>query len=178
MLFRSIEQSPIRDEQLAKGGKVDVIISGGSGSIKVPDLKNYPTINDVRDALIEAGLNLGAVTYVDSDLPKDTVISQDPAAGYNLAPGQRVSIQVSSGKVAIPDVIGKTEAQARAILLNAGFQPSVDYMVDSTQTMGVVLSQAPDSTMKGQVGSLISLIVNGTAPSPSPSDSATTPTVP
>ena len=173
-----IEQSPIKDEQLAKGGKVDVIISGGSGSIKVPDLKNYPTINDVRDALIEAGLNLGAVTYVDSDLPKDTVISQDPAAGYNLAPGQRVSIEVSSGKVAIPDVIGKTEAQARAILLNAGFQPSVDYMLDSTQPTGVVLSQAPDSTMKGQVGSLISLIVNGNAPSPSPSDSVTAPTVP
>jgi serine/threonine-protein kinase len=173
-----IEQSPIKDEQLPKGGSVDVIISGGSGSITVPDLKNYPTINDVRDALIEAGLNLGAVTYVDSDLPKDTVISQNPAAGYNLAPGQRVNVEVSSGKVAIPDVIGKTEAQARAILLNAGFQPSVDYMIDSTQPMGVVLSQAPDSTMKGQVGSLISLVINGTAPSPSPSDSSTNPTIP
>ncbi|NBO45713.1 MAG: Stk1 family PASTA domain-containing Ser/Thr kinase [Actinobacteria bacterium] len=168
-----IEQSPIKDEQLPKGGSVDVIVSGGSGSIKVPDLRNYPTINDVRDALIEAGLNLGAVTYVDSDLPKDTVLSQNPAAGYNLAPGQRVSVEVSSGKIAIPDVIGKTEAQARAILLNAGFQPSVDYMVDSTQPNGVVLSQAPDSTMKGQVGSLISLVINGTAPSASPTDSAT-----
>lgn len=170
-----IEQSPIRDEQLPKGGSVDVIISGGSGSITVPDLRNYPTINDVRDALIEAGLNLGAVTYVDSDLPKDTVLSQNPAAGYNMAPGQRVNVEVSSGKIAIPDVIGKTEAQARAILLNAGFQPSVDYMVDSTQPNGVVLSQAPDSTMKGQVGSLISLVVNGTAPSSSPSGSTTPP---
>ena len=169
-----IEQSPIKDEQLPKGGSVDVIISGGSGSIKVPDLTNYPTINDVRDALIEAGLNLGAVTYVDSDLPKDTVISQDPAAGYNLAPGQRVNVQVSSGKIPIPNVIGKTEAQARAILLNSGFQPSVDYQIDATQPMGVVLAQAPDSTMTGQVGSLISLIVNGTAPSPSESQSPTT----
>lgn len=168
-----IEQSPIKDEQLPKGGSVDVIVSGGSGSIKVPDLRNYPTINDVRDALIEAGLNLGAVTYVDSDLPKDTVLTQNPAAGYNLAPGQRVNVEVSSGKIAIPDVIGKTEAQARAILLNAGFQPSVDYMIDSTQPNGVVLSQAPDSTMKGQVGSLISLVINGTAPSASPTDSAT-----
>ena len=173
-----IEQSPIKDEDLPKGGKVDVIISGGSGSIKVPDLKNYPTINDVRDALIEAGLNLGAVTYIDSDLPKDTVISQTPAAGLNLAPGARVNVEVSSGKIPIPNVVGMTEAQARAILLNAGFQPSVDYQLDSTQPTGVVLAQAPDSTMKGQVGSLISLIVNGTAPTVNPSDTPTDGTVP
>ena len=89
-----------------------------------------------------------------------------------------MNVEVSSGKIPIPNVVGMTEAQARAILLNAGFQPSVDYQLDSTQPTGVVLAQAPDSTMKGQVGSLISLIVNGTAPTVNPSDTPTDGTVP
>lgn len=178
-----IEQSPIRDEDLPRGGKVDVIISGGSGSIKVPDLRNYPTITDVRDALIEVGLNLGAVTYVDSELPKDTVISQTPGAGFNLAPGARVNIEVSSGKKAVPSVLGLTEVLARATLLSAGFQVSVEYEPDPMlppESAGKVTAQVPKplgddgKPVKADAGSTVYIIINGTAPTetPAPSPSA------
>ncbi|MBU6213939.1 MAG: PASTA domain-containing protein [Actinomycetales bacterium] len=128
--------------------------------VRVPDFRNYPTVDDVRDAVASAGLRMGFIRYVDSDLPHETVLSQSPNAGVMVDPGSRVNIQVSSGKVAVPDVLGKTEAQARASLLNAGFQPSVDYMFDSSQPMGVALSQTPEPDAKMQVGSVVSVMVN------------------
>src|SRR5205085_1554367 len=64
-----------------------------------------------------------------STVDQGKVISQDPAAGSDAAKGDTVTIVVSTGpeQVQVPNVVGKTESQARTALINAGFQVSVSY---------------------------------------------------
>ena len=66
-------------------------------------------------AITGAGLTLGTVTTASSTtVPSGTVISQNPAAGTQVAAGSAVALVVSSGppQVATPNVVGQTQAAA------------------------------------------------------------------
>jgi len=66
--------------------------------VTVPDVAGMPRA-DALAALAAAGLAAGEVTEESSKtVPKDHVISQDPAAGASVAPGTPVRLVVSSGK--------------------------------------------------------------------------------
>jgi eukaryotic-like serine/threonine-protein kinase len=166
-----IEQSYPQDTSIASGTTVDVVVSSGSGAITVPSLTNYVSIDDARAALERIGLALGAVTYQDNSTPTGTVLSQNPVAGQDVDSSTAVDIVVSNGKVLIPDVLNKTESVARALLSNAGFQVIVEYQTLIAGSAGVVVSQTPDSTMTGTVGSIVNIVVSRA--STSPTDSAT-----
>ena len=53
------------------------------------------------------------------------MISQNPAAGSEVARGSTVTITVSTGKpqVSVPDVVGMKEAKANSALSRAGLTP-------------------------------------------------------
>ena len=74
-------------------------------------------------ALREAGLKVteGKPVYSD-DVAKDLVVDQDPDAGERLEKGAVVTIHLSLGvkMVKVPNVLGKTEKDARALLARAG----------------------------------------------------------
>ncbi|MBS1222932.1 MAG: serine/threonine protein kinase, partial [Proteobacteria bacterium] len=60
-------------------------------------------------------LKVGTVTQEPSStVPKGSVISQDPAAGFVTAAGSAVNLVVSSGPplLEVPDVVGKTQQDA------------------------------------------------------------------
>jgi eukaryotic-like serine/threonine-protein kinase len=61
---------------------------------------------------------------VPSSQPSGIIVSQSPAAGSPVAPGQTVTVHVSSGPpmVTIPDVRGERFGQAKHQLENLGFQ--------------------------------------------------------
>lgn len=171
-----IEQSYPQDTSIATGTSVDVVVSSGSGAITVPNLTNYVSIADARAALERVGLALGAVTYQDNPAPEGTVLSQNPPAGQDIDSSTPVDITVANGKVLIPDVVGKSESVARALLSNAGFQVNVEYQPLISGVAGIVVSQFPSANTSGKPGSIISLTVSsqGTGPTDSatPTDSA------
>jgi eukaryotic-like serine/threonine-protein kinase len=90
-----LETHPVAGQVVSPSTRVDVVVSSGPPAINTPDVvgQSYGT---ARAMLEQVGLHLGDVT-VDSlatGIP-NTVISQTPAAGSRLAPGSRVSLQIT-----------------------------------------------------------------------------------
>lgn len=90
--------SPAVGEQFAVGGTVTVYISLGSEKKLIKHINVVGlTYEQAVRKLSEVGLNVGRVTYEESDKPEGTVIAQLPeyAASVEIAEGSLVNITVS-----------------------------------------------------------------------------------
>jgi len=185
-----IGQDPASGELIEVGQAINLIVSAGKDQVSVPDLVSLPTIEDARLALTEVGLLLGRVTPVDSEKPEGTIIEQDPVANSMVEVGTLVNVTASNGKIAVPDVVGKNETQAKNTLLNAGFLVDIVRVPDGTVAVGTVLSQSPESDELALKGSIVTLTVaiapvvilcpdgstvpqNGVCPTPKPTPKPT-----
>jgi serine/threonine-protein kinase len=126
-------------------------------------------------ALAEAELVLGKVTPKDSDKPEGTVIAQDPEANTPVDVGTLVSITVSSGKIPVPNVVGKSQSAAKNTLLNAGFEVEIVTEEDGTVAAGTVTSQSPAAKKKALRGTTVTLVVASTPKPISCPDGTTVP---
>jgi serine/threonine-protein kinase len=174
-----ISQDPRTGELVAVGSLVDVVVSAGKEQVPVPDLIDLASESDARRALAEAGLTLGTVTPEDSDRPEGTVLRQEPAPYETVDAGSVVDIWVSNALVEVPDVVGRTEAQARTDLFNLGFEVAYGPELETTQfAPGTVADQTPVGGEKAKKGSLVTLTL-AKAPAPTPTPTPTpTPSVP
>lgn len=74
---------------------------GGVGTmVQVPTVTGQ-TLQSATDMLIQAGLQLGAITREPSAQAEEIVLAQNPPAGASVTSGSQVSLQVSQGD-AIP----------------------------------------------------------------------------
>jgi serine/threonine-protein kinase len=172
-----ISQDPRTGELVAVGSIVDVVVSAGKEQVQVPDLIDFTSESDARRALAEAGLTLGKVTPEDSDRPEGTVLRQEPAPYETVDAGSAVDIWVSNAQVEVPNVVGRTEAQARTDLFNLGFEVAYGPELETTEfAPGTVADQTPVGGEKAKKGSLVTLtLAKAPAPTPTPTP---TPSVP
>jgi len=99
-----------------------------------------------------------------SDRPQGVVFAEKPGAGTQLDKGQTVTIFVSSGRLAVPDVTGSTLADAQQKLEALGFKVEVK-RVASTKQKGIVLDQDPAAGVTALRGTTVTLNVSsGTKP--------------
>ena len=143
---------------LKRGTKVSLVISKGRQPIAVTDFTNKPA-SDAVDALSKAGLEVDATEQANSDtVAKGNVISQSPAGG-TLYKGDTVKLVVSKGPVLVkvPDVQGKQEAEAKAILEGVGFKVEVERFMGGI--FGTVRSQEPGANTEQPKGSTIKLVI-------------------
>lgn len=155
-----ISQSPGRDIMVSKGSTVDIVISTGPGQVAVPQLADLISPDDARVALGKVGLSLGTVTQENADAAAGTVLRSDPEAGTMVDPGTSVSIWISSGLIAIPNVVGYPATQAQAELANAGFNVETVPQVDTSVAEGTVLSQNPVGGGTAEQGATVTLTVS------------------
>jgi beta-lactam-binding protein with PASTA domain len=89
------------------------------------------------------------------------VVSQDPAGGSRLARGRVVALVVSKGSasVAVPTLVGMTEANAVTALTNAGLKANV-VQVSSSQPVGKVIAQNPAAGKQANRGASVRLNVS------------------
>jgi beta-lactam-binding protein with PASTA domain len=111
----------------------------------------------IRDRDLEALPRTGQ-----SNRPSGVVFAQRPGAGTQLDEGQTVTISVSSGRRAVPDVTGLPLAQARQRLEAAGFQTEVR-RVASSRPRGIVADQEPLPGVTAVRGTTIRLSVSSGA---------------
>ena len=152
-----ISQNPGKETEVNKGTAVNVIVSKGKGQVQVPDLINYVSVEDARQALYAVGLTLGPVTYEDSDKPKDAVLRTDPIAGTVVDEGTAIAIVLSSGKLKVPNVVGMTESDAKNAL--KGFVITIIYEESDVVTAGTVISQTPAGDVQADPGSSVTIVV-------------------
>jgi serine/threonine-protein kinase len=165
-----IAQQPAAGEGIEQGQAVNVTVSTGREQSTVPQLVGLTTLDDVRVALSDFGLVLGAITESDSNQPGGYVLEQNPGEGTQVAAGSAVDIVVSSGLVELPNVTGATEAQARSDLAQAGFEVQVVEQESSISSPGQVLAQSPQPGTQLARGSLVTITVAIAVPVPTPTD--------
>ncbi len=86
-----------------------------------------------------------------------TVTDQSPKAGTTEPTGTLVSLTVGPNQVNVPDVTGKTEADAASVLQAAGFKVQVRQQPTSRAQPGIVINQDP--TGQANQGSTVTLTV-------------------
>jgi serine/threonine-protein kinase len=142
----------------------------GQNLVITPNLKSK-TIDEATLALAEVGLKVGTETpQADDNVPKGTIIGQDPAPGELIEVGQAVNLIVSAGKdqVPVPDLTNLLSIDdARLILTEAKLLLGRVTPVDSEQPEGTILEQDPIANTVVDVGTLVSVKVsNGKIPMP------------
>ena len=110
---------------LPKGVEVTVTVSSGPTPREIPDVTGA-SYDEAVAALAAAGLKAERVDVFSSDVPKDAVVSTKPGVGKAVERDSTVTVNVSKGPdtVPVPDVTGRTVAEATAALQAAGLQVS------------------------------------------------------
>ncbi|MFI8080700.1 Stk1 family PASTA domain-containing Ser/Thr kinase [Kitasatospora sp. NPDC086009] len=104
-----------------KSDAVGVTVSRGPKRIAVPELVGRPA-EQAAAALSGVQLARGGVTETYNDtVPEGSVISSSPVAGQQVPENTPVSLVVSKGMVAVPDVTGMSKDDAAKALQAAGF---------------------------------------------------------
>ena len=147
------EQGIVMDANVAagtmvpEGSNVVLTVSAGSEGIEVPDV--------VGLSEAEAVANLGKKGFVvnktegnDAYIKAGDIITQSPKAGTMAPSGSAVTICISLGpdqsKVRVPDVVGRSEEEAMAMLVEAGLQLGVVSEVnnENAELTGLVCYQS------------------------------------
>ncbi len=109
-------------------------------NVVVPEVTGAKSAFEAEKKLTEAELKLAPVTKqkVTTEAPPGTVISQTPAAGEKAKKDSEVSVQIAvgNGKVEVPDIVGKTQAEAEPLVRKQDL------------TIGQVSPQPPDPKAK------------------------------
>ena len=150
---------------LAVGGIVLLAMINSNSTPKtvaVPSLVNK-TKTEAQTALAAADLTMKPVTAASTDVPKDTVISTDPAAGTQVALKSEVTVTISTGPgtATVPDVSGLTQDQARSQLTTAGLTVATVEADDSPlQPKDRVTKTDPAANVSVAAGSAVTLFVS------------------
>jgi serine/threonine-protein kinase len=130
-----------------------------------------------QTALSTAGFTSVNTNQVDSVKPAGTVIAVDPKEGTQVPKSQRITLQESSGKAAIPDVKGKSQADAEKLLRDAGFTNVTVQSVESdTVPQGSAVGTEPGAGNSAGADTPITLLIAvPTPPSASSTPASSTP---
>jgi serine/threonine-protein kinase len=178
---RVISTSPDAQTPIDVGATVILTVSSGREKVAVPDVVGQDR-EDARAQLEQAGFVVDTKQQDDRDHDPGTVLSQDPAAGTQLAQGKTVTITVAKepDTTTVPDVVGRGVNEAVNLLSDAGFVPNqVTQNVSERSQDGKVLSQSPQANTDAKSGSRVTITVGRyVPPTTTPTNPTTTPTNP
>ncbi|MEV5838017.1 Stk1 family PASTA domain-containing Ser/Thr kinase [Nocardia sp. NPDC052112] len=136
------------------GSRVDidraivVILGSGPEQIRVPNVVGQDISVAQPNLVDSAGFKI-TIQEVPSSKPKGEVIATNPAGGTTADKGSTVTVQVSSGDITMPSLIGLTAAQAVDKLRQAGWTGTSAQISQSAQgtfdtnSVGRIVSQQP-----------------------------------
>jgi len=156
-----LRTAPGRGESIDKGGTVALVMSLGPERYAVPQVVGKT--EDVARRLIEENkLQVAAPeSRFSLKVEEGAVISVDPEVGTEVKPDTAVLLVISRGAepVAVPNVVGKPLAEAKAALTEARLTNEVTEKFDETVPAGVVISQDPASGTADK-RSVVALVVS------------------
>jgi beta-lactam-binding protein with PASTA domain/predicted Ser/Thr protein kinase len=153
---------PASNVQVPERSTVTIFVGTGPAQATVPALDGKSPAE--AQTLLEArGLTLGAQTEQETadESQVGKILSSNPAAGVDAPGGSAVAVVVGKEQttVAVPDVSGQTEDQAKQTLTNAGFQTQ-STQVDGAGEEGSIVGTNPQAGTRVQKGSTITLQVS------------------
>ena len=168
-----IAQKPKAGARVPSGTAVRIDVAGAAagssdttpttGTATIPKVIGAPDTEAVA-SIKKAGFRVES-TAVSSQQPTGTVLTQSPAGGTVAQRGTTVKLRVSGGPrvVIVPNVVGRTEAEAGRVLRAAGFLArAIDRPATEQGQIGRVVEQDPAAGTRVQ-GSTEVLIFIGRA---------------
>jgi serine/threonine-protein kinase len=154
-------QDPPSGRSVAHGSQVKYWVSLGRAIVSVPNVKGF-SVSDAQSVLSRAGLQLGQRTGQFSTSPFGTVLDQNPRPNQQVRKGDAVDVTYSQGqqKAIVPDVIAQQEADAAAILANAGFRVNRIHEANDQQPAGHVFDQDPKPQTEAPPGSVVDIFIS------------------
>jgi serine/threonine-protein kinase len=167
-----LDSNPASGAQVDRGSKVDLTVGAAPNTIPVPPVVGL-SLDDAKTTLKTAGFTSVNTAQVDSTKPKDTVISVEPTAGTQAAPGDTITLTYSDGDAPIPDVHGKSQEDAQKALHDAGFtNVTVQSVENDSVPQGQAVGTEPGAGNQATADTAITLLVAVPTP-PAASSSAT-----
>jgi serine/threonine-protein kinase len=171
-----VEQDPASGVGRKQGDSVNLVIGAGPDTVTVPDLTG--------STYAAAAQQLRALKLrpqrapIDSSDPEGQVVRTDPRAGSPAGKDQTVKVFVSTGRVRIPDVVGRSEGRAREILNGDGFLDveTVTAIPPDDFPAGTVFRTDPTPGAKAPLEQKITLFVAKEKPTPTPTPTSLSPT--
>ena len=158
-----LEQTPAAGSHDVEGTVVTLVVSAGQNLVQVPAVVGLSR-EGAEAALESAGFDVGDVTERPNPAPRGQVIESHPAAGAQTPMPSSVSLVLSAGSsvVIVPNVVGRTVAEARRLLeaaqLDVGDVSSTD---GSSTESGVVTTQSPQAGAQVATNARVSLLTRG-----------------
>ncbi len=173
-----IETTPAARAKATEETQIVMKVSKGAEKKTVPNVLGYADA-EAQKAIVEAGLNVGTVTYDYHDsVPEGQVVSQSVDGGKKVSAGTSIGLVISQGpkppeKVGVPPVTNTSLENAKQLLNSAGLRTgNVSYQNHDSVPSGFVISCDPGVGSSVDEGASVSLVVSqGPAQSiPGPDD--------
>jgi serine/threonine-protein kinase len=162
-----ISADPPSGSTVSKSSTINLVISKGPEKFAVPEVRGK-TLAEVTSEIESIGLKVGQTSSsYDSEIAEGLVISATPAPGKLLEPGSKIDLKISKGPepIAVPSVSGKTQSDAQAALVAAGFS---DFVIVRDYSMTVakdrVISTSPKAGEKKIPSTSITLKISDGPP--------------
>src|SRR3712207_98917 len=166
---------PSSGTQVAEGTAVDLVLGVGPDTVEVPAVIGLD-VDRAETTLGNAGFSDVQSEEVDSLSPADQVVEVSPGEGQSVDPTTTVTLTVSDGDAAVPDVTGQQQAAATQALRAAGFTNVTPEQIESSQPEGTVVSTDPSAGEQASAGDPITLQVSSGPSEPEP-ETVTVPNV-
>lgn len=158
---RVISADPGTGTRVADGSTVTLTV----GQSRVLPTVTGMNVQDARSALEAAGATNIRLTYTKSTEAEGTVLSVSPAEGSTFISSDLITLTIAQLPV-VPDVVGRTQADALQVLQDAGLSPTVVYSSEGTHQKGYVEKTSPAAGARADERGSVKVTVM----SPMPSD--------
>ena len=158
------EQKTKAGTKVKKHSTVHVVVSSAliGKEIIVPDVSGMSE-DEAQKKLTDAGFEPISEFQYDDNVAEGNVISTTPAANSKAAKDTQIKMIVSKGaqKKTVPDVRGKSEADARSEIQAAGLTVgSTSTQHDDSVAKGNVISQSVTPGKKVSAGTAVNLVLS------------------
>ncbi len=160
-----VSQLPHSNSEVKSGRRIYLVASRGQEYITMPELRGL-LLRDARIKLLERGLLLDEVRYEHNQgFPTNQVFVQSKAANSAMRYNESVNVVVSLGPeifyVTVPDLTGRTLAEAAQILKEAGLELGFkSQSSDETFVKGTIIDQFPMAGEQVEPGAAINVSEN------------------
>jgi serine/threonine-protein kinase len=155
------DQDPDRGERVDEGSTVQLKVSAGAEAVPVPGVIGSQ-VDQARLLLTGQGFTVKEEQVVDEEAPVGEVVDQDPGPNQEAPEGSEVTLFVSKGPAdrPVPDVVGKTVAEASNLLGQAGFTVNQTTEASDTVAEGTVIRTEPAADTVRPKGSEVVVVVS------------------
>ncbi|WP_346958730.1 Stk1 family PASTA domain-containing Ser/Thr kinase [uncultured Arthrobacter sp.] len=170
----AVDTAPPAGSPLEVNSEITLNISEGPSVITIPSDLAGRTEADARDELRRTGLTGAPKTTLSNspNVPAGIVITTNPAPAQAVAVDSTVEIIVSTGKVAVPQLVGLPKAEAQAALKKVGLLAIIKEVENSQVQPGKVTAQSDAADAAVEQGKAITVTV-AKAPPPPPTQTPT-----